>query len=345
MRFVFIADLHLSRYGQDKIEDTTQLPERLYSITMAVNNVIEYCRQNDIKKIVIGGDCLHGKSVIYALAQSILLDFFRNNKDIDFIVIDGNHDLSGKGNDAISALKSIDNEPNVTRINQDKFYDIAEDILYVPYSYNMVDIIKKNKAKYLISHFGLNEGMLNSGISIVADISLTKLIGKYDTVLLGHYHKPQEIILDNIEVYYVGSLIQLDWGEKNEKKRFLVVDTDLNTIQSVLSSGYKKYIEYKITNENKDEIIKQATKDTEQGDYVKIIKESAIDTDDIPGDLRIVDKVEKDITNRGLTNEMSEADKFKRYLTIKEIPEDKHQQYLDVANRIVEKCSSREASK
>ena len=37
--------------------------------------------------------------------------------------------------------------------------------------------------------------------------------------------------------------------------------------------------------------------------------------------------------------------KFKRYLIIKGIPEDKHQQYIDVTNRIVEKCSSREASK
>jgi len=339
MKFIFIADLHLSRYGQDKIEDTSQLPERLYSITTTFNNVIEHCRENDIKTVVIGGDCLHGKSVIYALAQGILLDFFRDNKDIDFIVIDGNHDLSGKGNLSVSALKSIDNEPNVQRINESYFYDDNNDILYVPYSYDMIDVIKKQKAKYLISHFGLNEGVLNSGISIVADISLANLTGKYDIVLLGHYHKPQEIINDNIELYYVGSLIQLDWGEKNEVKRFLVVDTDLNTIQSIPSIGYKKYIEYKITNENKQEIIKQATKEKEQGNDVKIIKEEVIDTDDIPGDIRIVDRIEKDITNRGLTNEMSEADKFKRYLIIKGIPEDQHQRYLDVANRIVEKCS------
>ena len=92
MKFAFVADLHLSRYGQDKIEDATQLPERLYSIKMAWNNMVGYCRQNDITKIIIGGDCLHGKSVIYAIAQGILLDFFRDNADMEFIVIDGNHD-------------------------------------------------------------------------------------------------------------------------------------------------------------------------------------------------------------------------------------------------------------
>ena len=38
MKFAFVADLHLSRYGQDNIEVTTQLPERLYSISMAWDN-------------------------------------------------------------------------------------------------------------------------------------------------------------------------------------------------------------------------------------------------------------------------------------------------------------------
>lgn len=342
MRFVFIADLHLSRYGQDKIEDVTQLPERLDSIVRTVNNTIDYCKNNDIDRIVIGGDCLHGKSVIYALAQSLLLDFFRSNRDIEFIVIDGNHDLSGKGALSVSSLKSIDNEPNVKRIDEEYFHDKQNDILYVPYSYSMVDIVKNHSAKYLISHFGLNEAIVNSGVSIISDISLKQLTGKYEIVLLGHYHKPQEIINDKIKLYYVGSLIQLDWGEKNEEKRFLVVDTNRDTIQSVPSVGYKRYVEYTITNENKEDIVKKAAEFKEEGDHVKIIKEVSIDTDDIPEDLYIVDKIEKDITNRGLTKEMSELDRLKRYLEIKEIPEDDRQRYLDMARRIVEKCSARE---
>ena len=117
MKFAFTADIHLSGYTNDKI--VNQLPERLNSIKNVLYKIAEYCIENGISMIVIGGDTLHGKSLIHALAQSIMLDYFRDFVDeLEFIIIDGNHDLSGKGKDAVSALKSIDNEPNVMRFDK-----------------------------------------------------------------------------------------------------------------------------------------------------------------------------------------------------------------------------------
>ena len=103
MKFIFIADLHLSGYSQDKIVEN--LPERLNSIKNVLYEIADYAINNNIFTIVIGGDILHGKSIIHALAQSVMLEYFRNyNGKLQFVIIDGNHDLSGKGNDAISAL-------------------------------------------------------------------------------------------------------------------------------------------------------------------------------------------------------------------------------------------------
>jgi len=332
MKFAFTADIHLSRYGQDKVEDKTNLPERLFSIQTALNGIAEYCIKNDIKNIVIGGDLLHGKSVIYALAQSIMLDFFRKYNYLSFIVIDGNHDLSGKGASAVSALKSIDNEPNVLRIEDD--YWRKKDLLFVPYSYNMVDIIKNNKETFLISHFGLTEAMLNSGISIVSSLSSKDLVGRYKYVLLGHYHKPQEMITDDIQIYYVGSPIQLDWGEKNETKRFLVVDTEKKTIESIPTIGYKKYREYIITAENKNEIVEEARQLQENGHHVKIVKEEDVDIDDT--EFRVIDKTEIDITNRGITSSMSKADILKKFLEIKGVQDT--EEYLTAGLDIINCC-------
>jgi DNA repair exonuclease SbcCD nuclease subunit len=310
------------------------LPERLHSIKTVLTQIVEHCIANDIEIVIIGGDLLHGKSIIYAIAQKIMLDFFRKYPTLTFYVIDGNHDLSGKGFDAISSLISLDNEPNVKRIKED--HEMLENILFVPYSYDMVKIIKLCKADILISHFGLNEGILNSGISIIADIGLKDLIGKYKLVLLGHYHKPQEIINDNINLYYVGSPIHLDWGEKNEDKRFLVVDTETLQVESVSTTGYKKYLEYEITEENKQQIIERARKEQECGSYVKIVKKDKIDLGDNIGDLQIIDKSEVDITNRGISSSMSKADIFKRYAEAKEIPENEIENYLKVATQLIE---------
>lgn len=337
MKFAFIADIHLSRYGQDKIEDITNLPERLHSLKTVLDNVAKYCIDNNIRVMIIGGDTLHGKSIIHAIAQDIMLDYFEHWSDfIRFYVLDGNHDLSGKGHKVVSALKPLRNMPNLTWIPFDEVLRIG-DILMVPYGPDMVDKIKKTNAKVLISHFGLNEGVLNSGISIISDLSLKDLIGKYELVLLGHYHKPQDIIRDDISLYYVGSPIQLDWGEKNDVKRFLVVDSDSLEVESIPTEGYRKHIELDVTNSNKQEIIQLAKEAKEEGHWVKVVKRETIDLG-LDNDFMVVEKIDRDITNRGITSSMTQDDKFIKFLEIKEIAEDDHVEYMNKARQLVDRC-------
>lgn len=334
MKFLFTADIHLSRYGQDKVESETNLPERLHSLKETLYNMADYCHENDIKVFVIGGDIMHNKSIIYSIAQDLMLDFFEQYKDLEFYVLDGNHDLSGKGADAISSLRPLHSVNNVEWITKTPYGD--SNIMFIPYSYNVVNQVKAKKGKILISHFGLSEGVLNSGISIVSDIRMKDLVGKYELVLLGHYHKPQEIIADNIKLYYVGSPIQLDWGEKGDEKRFLIVDSDTLDVQSIPTTGYKKHIELEINSQNKDDIFKIARGEKESGNYVKLIKTESIDIS--TDEFRIVDKSEKDITNRGVSSSMSDADKLKRFMEIKEVPADKTDRYLRAGLDIIDKC-------
>lgn len=337
MKFAFTADIHLSRYGQDKLEDESNLPERLHSIKTSLDSMAQYCVDNDIRVMIIGGDILHGKSIIYAIAQDLMLDFFNHWCDvIKFYIIDGNHDLSGKGHNVVSALKPLRYVPGLTWVPFDETLEIGN-MFMVPYGPDMVDKIKNNSSDILISHFGLNEGVLNSGISIVADIALKDLIGKYKLVLLGHYHKPQEIIRDIIQLYYSGSPIQLDWGEKNDVKRFLVVDTETLEVESVPTKGYRQHIELDITNSNQQEIIRQAKKAKEEGHYVKLNKKEVFDLSAEDG-IIVVDKIEKDITNRGITSSMSQADKFKKFLEIKEIAEADQEAYMNKALELVDRC-------
>jgi len=339
MRFAFIADIHLSRYTQDTLEDESHLPERLHSIRKALYEVADYCVKNDIRVVVIGGDLLHGKSVIYAIAQEIMIQYFEDYADtLIFYVIDGNHDLSGKGDDVVSALRPLQNINNVRWISFDNTFRHEEhDILYVPYSKQLPKIIKENRARILISHFGLSEGILNSGMSIISDVSMSDLDGRYELVLVGHYHKPQEIIRPTISLYYGGSLIQLDWGEREDEKRFLVVDSDTLKVDSIPITGYRKHVQIEIDANNKDEAIKAAQAAQAAGDHVKVIMKETVDLTGFKGEFNIIDKTDRDITDRGITSNMSTEDKLRRYLSIKEIPEEQHDMYLSVAMEIIRK--------
>lgn len=337
MKFLFTADIHLSRYAQDKVEKTSNLPERLHSIKESLYSMGDYCYDNDIGLFIIGGDLMHSKSIIYSIAQELMLDFFEQYEDLEFWVIDGNHDLSGKGENAISSLRSlhsVDNVEWVTRVSGPG----GEDILCVPYSYDIVNQVKQNARKILISHFGLNEGVLNSGISIISDLSLNDLRGKYDLVLLGHYHKPQEIIRDDIKLYYVGSPIQLDWGEKNDEKRFLVVDTDTLDVQSVPTTGYRKHIELDLTAESKEKVFEVAAEAKLYGHHVKIIQKEDVDLSSVDSDFIIIDKRESDVTNRGITSSMSTEDKLRKFMEIKALPREDYKSYLKHGIEIIESC-------
>ena len=55
-------------------------------------------------------------------------------------------------------------------------------------------------------------------------------------------------------------------------------------------------------------------------------------------DVRVVDRTEVDITDRGITSSMSDEDIHKKYMQIKELPEDDHKEYLDIAMEIVQEC-------
>ena len=329
MKFAFSADIHLSRYSQDKVEDSSSLPERLHSIKSALYEIADYCIENGIKTVILGGDLLHGKSIIYAVAQEIMIEYFKKyGRDLIFYVLDGNHDLSGKGEDVVSALSSIQYIPGVNWIPFNSMHRIEDgDVLLVPYSYNVPNIVKENKARILVSHFGLTEGILNSGMSIISDVKVADLTGNYNLVLLGHYHKPQEITRDNFSLYYVGSPIQLDWGEKGEEKRFLVVDTDDLSVESVPIKSYKQHVEIFITEENKEEAIQQAKDAKEAGHHINIIKKEKVDLDEIAQDFHIVDKTEVDITDRGITSSMSNEDKLRRYLEIQDIDKEDLKEY------------------
>ena len=330
MKFMFSADWHLSIYSSDKLHPESKLPERLHHIKNSIIYMCEYAVRNFITKFVVGGDVMHTKSIIHADAQSILLDIVREYSMIDFIIIDGNHDVSSRSGTGISALKSLDNEPNVTMIHTTKKID---NILYVPfYKDQITDISLGNRSgvDILVSHFGLNEGMLNSGISIKSEVGVNDL-QQYKLVLLGHYHQPQQIK----HVYYVGSPCQLNWGEKGDEKRFLIVDSDNLDVQSVLIEGYKKHIELEISStESKIQIIEQANQLISEGHAVKIIVKESIDLDGLQS-FNTIDQTEKDIMNRGIDSTMTLDEKMIEFLEISEIPKDKWELYMSVGKRIV----------
>jgi DNA repair exonuclease SbcCD nuclease subunit len=328
MKAIVTADWHFSR-SRKKLETCANV----------VSWITSYCKNNNIGHIIVAGDVFHHKSILYSEAAKELVSILEANSDITFILLDGNHDLS-ESSEPASAISLLKHVPNVLYIGETQ---LISNILFIPFSKNLEQEVKTNSNPWLISHFGLNEAVLSSGISIVSNISMKDLCARYNTVLLGHYHKPQELSMEQTQVYYVGNPYQFDWGERNEEKRMLLVDFDSGTIDSIPTEGYPKHYVLEIHSEGDIEKVKKESKDlSSQGNFVVIwseVKTNQIDTSDLP-DVVIIDKSNSEVTNRGIAREMSLDEKLSRYLDIKEIPPESKDLYIDVAKIIISECES-----
>lgn len=325
MRIAATADIHLTNFSQDPVDKKSSLPERLSSLDNSLRFMFDYCRKEEINTVVIAGDLFHNKGVIYVESLNVFLDILSDYADIKVILIPGNHDLTSKSVDGKSAIRALKYHPNLEYINKpwNELFNTPEEnnILFIPYNNKMIEQIKKGKADILISHFGLNEGVLNSGISVVADIAMKDLIGKYKLVILGHYHAAQEIHKGTTSLYYCGSPIQLDWGEANEEKRFLVFDNKTLDVESIPFEGYRKFFKLEVTKDNCETISKQAETLIQEGHRVKHYKVEDFKYTP-PDGVIVIDKTDKDITNRGVNSSMTREEQLVKYMEIKGIPKE-----------------------
>lgn len=324
MKFCLTADLHLKMW-EDIIYDEYGIPQKLIETLSVFNNICNYAMENTISNVVIAGDVNDTKSIVHYKAFVKLKEIIEKYPSLFFIIISGNHDEAAKSDD-VSAIELLNGPDNVITVPNNTF--IKEDVTFIPWCSNLPEVIKKSKPnKFLVSHLGLSEASFSSGISIQTNITL-KDLAKFNHVLLGHYHLPQKVK----NVWYVGSPIQLNMGEANEEKRFLVVNTENEEIKSIPTEGYRKYHKFEIGKETDIEELKNRCLELKnKGDIISIRNRCKDSSFEIEG-IKIIDDITIDFQIRGITSSMSPKEQFKKYLEIqlneKKIKEEEIDEYL-----------------
>lgn len=354
MKCIVCGDLHLKLWS-DKEYTTSGLPLKLMEILATVNQMAEYAKKNGITHIIVAGDINDTKGMVSVRAFVLFRQLIESYPDITWIIAHGNHDATtGDDRQEHSAIQLLDGLPNVQLVLEPSILPGDENsALVVPHSKDVYTVLQNLTSdrdpedtkfpKVLISHFGLDEAQLTSGISIRAGIKARDL-RMFPLVVLGHYHTPQIIETEYSNIYYVGSPIPVRRDEALEEKRFLIVDIDTLEVVSVPTDGYRRYCEL-VLNEDTDpkEFEALVLEKKSQGFHVVIRKTIA----DIPLDLKevvsenaqVIDMYEKDITIRGITSSMGDQEQARKYLEIMGIAENEIEEYLKIAMEIVTTAS------
>jgi len=336
-KFIFTADIHLKMWNDKKSNDDG-IPLRLIETIDTIDHMCNYALNNDIPKLVIGGDINDLKNTIHTRA----FDYFRRKvllkyRSIHFVLLHGNHDI-GSNVENESSINLLSGYGNVSSITEPFFTD---NIMYIPHSKNIINHIENSSpADILISHFGLSDAHLASGISLKTNISMGDL-SKFKLVLLGHYHTPQKIENDTTKLYYVGSPIPLRRDEHGETKRFLVIDPDDLSVESVETKGYRKYYNFIIDESSKSNLktmLENIEKRKKEGHHVIVrnkLKEVPKELDTSKEDIVLLDEYEEEYEIRGITSNMQIKDQMKKWLEIENVPERDRKKYMKVGLKAI----------
>lgn len=262
-KILLTADAHIARHKKSS--------GRLSDCLEALEWAFQTALNNQIYDFVFAGDLFQDKERIDTLSYHLTFDILSKYSDlgIRIFLLLGNHDLFFHDRWDVNSVKPFSAIKNVTVIDTPTTLNIQDfKIDFLPYTKTPLEHLEfLHGNKYLIGHLAIDGAKLNSyhyaDVVVEHDGEMVTVNSskfcKWNKVFLGHYHAPQ--VIGNIE--YVGSPLQLSWGEKDQDKHVVILNLDNGDQEYIKNNFSPKHLEIK-NNFNSDKI---------KNNFIKIITE------------------------------------------------------------------------
>lgn len=222
--------------------------ERLQHCLDTLEWVLVTAQKEDINDIVFCGDLFHDREKIdvytYFKTFELLEKYLQDDRKMWLLV--GNHDMYHASKFDVTSVKPLGSIKNVTVIDKTCTLKIAgHDMSFLPYTHNPIEDLAKikndSKFKLLFGHCAVDGAIWNTIYNTVAEVAIEndnemikvgpEIFDGWDQVFLGHYHAEQRLT-DTVE--YVGSPMEMNFGEAFQKKHIIIYD---------LKTHKKKYVQ------------------------------------------------------------------------------------------------------
>ena len=220
--FIIFSDTHFMLNHGMSIPDGEYITSWLRLQFKLVSFIFRYAFKNEVKTIIFAGDVFEEKDRIPQPLYNKVWSFFKEySKHLNLVLNIGNHDSptlykTSESSGLLPFSEFAYIVKDVTDIQMGNTF-----MRIIPYGLATIESITKpkiNKNCILVLHEEIaGVGFGHSGYrSKRMDLPLSKL-KEWSIVLDGHIHKPQQMY-ENI--YFIGSLLPVDWSEAADKKRF-----------------------------------------------------------------------------------------------------------------------------
>jgi DNA repair exonuclease SbcCD nuclease subunit len=251
-KILISTDLHIHPHKKNK--------KRLGDCLKVLDWIFKTAELRQVEDIVFIGDLFHDRQMMEVLTYQRTFEVFQKHTARIWLLI-GNHDMWHNEKWDISSVIPLNAIENVTVINQATTLEIAgHPLSFLPYTRNpiksLLDIENKGKYKILFGHIALHGALLNTRVRTFSEVLVeddsdmtivdATILDGWDQTFLGHYHAAQRI---NNNIEYVGSPLQLSYGEAFQQKHIIIYDLETHEKEYVINDFSPKHFVFKANDE------------------------------------------------------------------------------------------------
>lgn len=237
MKILIFTDAHVGHY-----KEFDQAGSRLGRCLDAVEYVLEFGAERGCEVVIDAGDLIDKKNMVDFTVYNALHRIIEGNIWAEkFHCLVGNHNMATY--DGVETnLTPLDHSVSVEDIPRVVEYeDIA--IAFMPFRRRLETWLEDwhtlceqvqglNKIKMCVAHQEVKGAETGTHRYIAqGGVEPAVLPGPFDHVVFGHYHKKQVVAAKS---WYLGALLQQDFGEEGNPQIFYIFDTETNTWEAFL---------------------------------------------------------------------------------------------------------------
>ena len=216
MKIIHCADIHLGSQLTSKL-DKQKREERKRELRATFKNVVEYAKKAGAKVIMLSGDVFDDDRP-FKKDKEFFYSVVKNNPEIDFLYLRGNHDREESFTEEYENLKTFKSEWSYYSYDNIKIYGI--EITGENYS-SLYNTLSTSASDF-------NIVMLHGQVADTTSkdvINVNKLRNKnVDYLALGHIHSYSENKLDDRGVYAYSGCIEGRGFDETGKKGVVLLD-------------------------------------------------------------------------------------------------------------------------
>jgi len=260
MRILIFSDLHIHPHKKSS--------ERLEDCLKVLDWVFRSAAQRKISNLVFLGDLFHDRQKIDVLTYQRTFEILSRHLStgsFSLTLLLGNHDIWHHQRLDVSSVNPLRTLPGVKVVDSPSVQEISdgtEDFYmgFLPYTHDPIEDLKKVEAAWksnvkgdqrrvLGGHIAVDGALWNVRHGTLSDVSVEhegdmvrvgpEIFRRWQRVFLGHYHAAQNM---DERVEYVGSPLQLSFGEADQNKHIIVYDTLEDSVEYINNDFSPRHI-------------------------------------------------------------------------------------------------------